>query len=126
MTVSEIIQKQKEIYTLLAERRLKESFEKLNLLVTPLQDWQSTDKLNEMETSYRYMIQYMLDGAEDPERKKIYDQLVISSYRLTDPCHRPVAYKRIYVFLLQPSPLSGQPPRIHAGSRFRKMRQRYQ
>lgn len=47
MTVSEIIQKQKEIYTLLAERRLKESFEKLNLLVTPLQDWQSTDKLNE-------------------------------------------------------------------------------
>lgn len=84
MTVSEIIQKQKEIYTLLAERRLKESFERLNLLVTPLQDWQSTDKLNEMETSYRYMIQYMLDGAEDPERKKIYDQLVISSYRLTD------------------------------------------
>lgn len=126
MTVSEIIQKQKEIYTLLAERRLKESFEKLNLLVTPLQDWQSTDKLNEMETSYRYMIQYMLDGAGRSGKKKNIrpaSHIVIPADR---PCHRPVAYKRIYVFLLQPSPLSGQPPRIHAGSRFRKMRQRYQ
>ena len=40
--------------------------------------------MNEMETSYRYMIQYMLDGVEDPERKSIYDHMVLTAYVLTD------------------------------------------
>ena len=69
---------------LLAERRLKDAFGKLAVLVTELQDWLSRDKLNEMEMSYKYMIQYMLDGVEDPERKRIYDHLVVSAYALTD------------------------------------------
>ncbi len=84
MITTEIIKRQREIYDLLAERRLKDVFGKLASLVDELQDWQSRDKLNEMETSYRYMIQYMLDGVEDPERKRIYDHLVLSAYTLTD------------------------------------------
>ncbi len=84
MTTTEINKEQREIYNLLAERRLKEAFGKLTGWVAELQDWQSHDKLTEMETSYRYMIQYMLDGADDPERKRIYDHLVLSAYKLTD------------------------------------------
>ena len=76
MITTEITKLQYDIYGLLAERRLKDAFGKLALLVNELQDWVSRDKLNEMETSYRYMIQYMLDGVEDPERKSIYDHLV--------------------------------------------------
>lgn len=70
MITTEITKLQYDIYGLLAERRLKDAFGKLALLVNELQDWVSRDKLNEMETSYRYMIQYMLDGVGDPERKK--------------------------------------------------------
>ncbi|HIX27683.1 MAG TPA: tetratricopeptide repeat protein [Candidatus Barnesiella excrementigallinarum] len=84
MITNEIIKLQYEIYSLLAERRLKDAFGKLAILVEEQQDWLSRDKLNEMETSYRYMIQYMLDGVEDPERKSIYDHLVVSAYELTD------------------------------------------
>ena len=84
MITTEITKLQYDIYGLLAERRLKDAFGKLALLVNELQDWVSRDKLNEMETSYRYMIQYMLDGVEDPERKSIYDHLVLSAYVLTD------------------------------------------
>ena len=80
MITTEITKLQYDIYGLLAERRLKDAFGKLALLVNELQDWVSRDKLNEMETSYRYMIQYMLDGVEDPERKSIYDHLVLSAY----------------------------------------------
>ena len=84
MITTEIAKQQYEIYTLLAERRLKDAFGKLAVLITELQDWLSRDKLNEMEMSYKYMIQYMLDGVEDPERKRIYDHLVVSAYALTD------------------------------------------
>ena len=86
MITTEITKLQYDIYGLLAERRLKDAFGKLALLVNELQDWVSRDKLNEMETSYRYMIQYMLDGVEDPERKSIYDHLVLSAYRLNSMC----------------------------------------
>ncbi len=84
MTITDINREQHEIYNLLAERRLKEAFGKLSAWVTELQEWQCHDKLTELETSYRYMIQYMLDGADDPERKSIYDHLVLSAYQLTD------------------------------------------
>ena len=84
MITTEIIKLRNEIYKLLAERRLKDAFGKLAILVGELQDWLSRDKLNEMEMSYKYMIQYMLDGVEDPERKRIYDHLVLSAYTLTD------------------------------------------
>ena len=84
MTAKDIAQQQQEIYRLLSSRRLKDSFGKLSALIAILQDWKSQDKLNELETSYQYMIRYMLDGAEDPARKRIYDHLILSAYRLTD------------------------------------------
>ncbi len=84
MITTEITKLQNEIYELLAGRRLKDAFGKLAILANELQDWLSLDKLNEMEMSYKYMIQYMLDGVEDPERKRIYGHLVLSAYTLTD------------------------------------------
>ena len=84
MITTEIAKQQYETYALLAERRLKDAFGKLAVLITELQDWLSRDKLNEMETAYKYMIQYMLDGVDDPERKRIYDHLGVAAYVLTD------------------------------------------
>lgn len=84
MTSKEIKNRQKKIYNLLTDRRLKEAFGILSELIAILQDGHISDKLNEIETSYKYMIRYMLDGFNDPERKKIYDKLVLSTYNLTD------------------------------------------
>ncbi|MCH5328078.1 MAG: hypothetical protein J1E02_03570, partial [Coprobacter sp.] len=84
MTTKEITDIQNNIYRLLSERRLKEAFGLLGQLMTVLKDWQISESLNEMETSYKYMIRYMLDGFNDPERKRIYDSLVLSTYQLTD------------------------------------------
>ena len=68
-----------EIYKLLQERRLKEAFVLLKLLADTLQQWTFNDKLSEIETSYRYMIQYMLDGFQDPQRAQIYNRLILSA-----------------------------------------------
>lgn len=74
----------KKIYDLLQERRLKEAFVLLKLLADALQQWAFNDKLSEIETSYRYMIQYMLDGFQDPKRAQIYNGLILSAYTLAD------------------------------------------
>ena len=47
MITTEITKLQYDIYGLLAERRLKDAFGKLALLVNELQDWVSRDKLND-------------------------------------------------------------------------------
>lgn len=58
-------------------------------LTARLQDWNSDEELATIETSYRYMIQYMLDGVKDPERMQVYNHLIVSAYRLTDAiCER--------------------------------------
>ncbi len=84
MKPKQIAEKQTQIYKLLSERRLKEAFALLRELAVESNSWQCSEQLNQLETSYRYMIQYMLDGFHDPERTSIYNQLVLSAYSLVD------------------------------------------
>lgn len=84
MTNSQIEHTRQELYKYLSERRLKESFGLLNQWKDMLQNWDFTRRLEEMESSYQYMIKYMLDGFHDPERTSIYNKLILSAYALTD------------------------------------------
>ena len=84
MTVKEIINTQQEIYRLLAKKQIKKVFELLSELSSVLQDWTVNEKLNELETSYKYMLQYMFEGIEDPEREQVYRNLISSLFTLTD------------------------------------------
>ena len=85
MTNTEIETSYRGILSLLEEKRLKEAFCKTAELAALLPDeWQITDKLSELESSYRYMIQYMLDGLNDPNRQTFYNSLLLSAYMLAD------------------------------------------
>ena len=85
MTNTEIETSYRGILSLLEEKRLKEVFCKTAELAALLPDeWQITDKLSELESSYRYMIQYMLDGLNDPNRQTFYNSLLLSAYTLAD------------------------------------------
>lgn len=85
MTNTEIETSYRGILSLLEEKRLKEAFYKTAELAALLPDkWQITDKLSELESSYRYMIQYMLDGLNDPNRQTFYNSLLLSAYMLAD------------------------------------------
>lgn len=79
-----VIEKRNEIYGLLGERRLREAFVSLRKLLIPLQQWDLSESLVEIERSYQFMIRYMLDGVHDPERDRVYHKLVLSAYGLTD------------------------------------------
>lgn len=84
MLSKEIIEAQQYIYDALQHRHLQRAFARLRSLLGVLQEWDVETKLNELETSYRYMIQYMLDGVDDPIRPQVYNRLVTATYNLTD------------------------------------------
>ena len=84
MQSKEVATTRQAIYNALNNKHLQEVFAHLRLLTAHLQEWNIDTKLNELETSYRYMIQYMLDGIEDPSRKQVYNHLITNTYTLTD------------------------------------------
>lgn len=72
------------ITQLLHRHRLKEAIEELAFLSTTLQDWQLRSDIEELQTAYSYMLQYMKQGVEDPNRKDLYQKLTQKAYKLKD------------------------------------------
>ena len=84
MLSKEVDTARQEIYTALQQRHLQSAFARIHNLSANLQEWSIDAKLKELETSYRYMIQYMIEGVDDPERKQVYNYLINTTYHITD------------------------------------------
>ncbi len=84
MLPRKIAESQQYIYEALQQCHLQKAFARLRSLSSQLQEWDVDSKLDELETSYRYMIQYMLDGIDDPERNQIHNRLITATYNITD------------------------------------------
>lgn len=77
----------------LATRRLKPAFDKLEELIKQsglvayLDDWRN------LEQTYHYMLQYTVEGIQDPERQKVYQKLIISTFHLVDKIYDEIRTK---------------------------------
>lgn len=84
MTDREIQSNWHKVTDLLSVKRLKEALDTLHPLVADLSLGEWTRELEELDTTYRYMLSYTVDGIPDPGRAKIYQKLVSRIYRLND------------------------------------------
>lgn len=84
MNSQEILTLKKEILLHLSKRQLKNVFASLAKLTVNIQDWKISETLSEQETNYKYMLHYLFEGVEDPERDNVYRNLLRSLYELTD------------------------------------------
>ncbi len=90
-----------EIYFCLSERKLKPAFDLLGNLITNYQLVQYADECRNLEQTYHYMLQYTVDGANDPERQKVYRRLIVSVYVLADKIYEALRLKFSSSFLYQ-------------------------
>lgn len=72
------------IRTLLEEKRLKEALMQLESLLWQCPDWELRTRLEQLQTSYKYMLEYMKQGANDPERWNVYRKLVADTWEIAD------------------------------------------
>lgn len=84
MNNREISVLKQRIYTCLSKRQLKDAFESLTQLVVNTQDWKISETLNELENNYKFMLHYIFEGVNDPEREKVYNNLTRQMYEITD------------------------------------------
>ena len=64
--------------------KLKDVFALLTSMCEMGGDYQLQEELDSMKTSYNYMMQYMEQGMEDPERNTIYDEMHYKAYNLAE------------------------------------------
>ena len=64
------------------KKELKNAFDSIKELADKLQNWKVTDKLNELNNNYKYMLHYLIEGNVDPEQDKIYEKLIKDTYKL--------------------------------------------
>ncbi len=72
------------ICTLLENKRLKEALTQLESLLWQCPDWNLRARLEQVQTSYKYMLDYMKQGANDPERWNLHRKMVTDTWEIAD------------------------------------------
>ncbi|MBR5118064.1 MAG: tetratricopeptide repeat protein [Muribaculaceae bacterium] len=84
MDKSDISKYKKLINQLLDSRQLVLALKNLKTMVDDSQQWELSEELKQLTTSYHYMLQYMSQGVLDPQRDSILAQIFADAYLLTD------------------------------------------
>lgn len=83
MTTKEVATIYKQILASISKGKLKLAFEKTSELNAELKSVSITDKLNAMQENYKFMLQYFVTGAQDPERKLLLNKLIAQLFTLS-------------------------------------------
>ena len=85
MSVEEDIKKRaKHIRELLLQAHLKEALELIQNQMSGVTDWSASSRFEDIDRSYRYMLQYYSQGSPDEHRSEVYRQLVRRALLLND------------------------------------------
>ncbi|MDP2855794.1 MAG: hypothetical protein Q8N90_01575, partial [bacterium] len=84
MNEKEILSSTRRIHDLLSVKRLKEAMTDLQpmLIDAGVNSW--IEELEQIDTTYRFMLEYTVKGIQDPERQKVYRKIVADVYELSD------------------------------------------
>ena len=84
MSPTDINKRREIIYSYIEKKQLKSAIENVKQLTDIQQNWSVSEKLTELETNYKFMLHYLVEGKGDPQQDKIYVKLFRDIYILTD------------------------------------------
>lgn len=84
MSSTNIYKKVEAVHRFIENKQLKNAIDGVKELIAMHQSWPISEKISELETNYKFMLHYLIEGKEDPEQKKIYEKLIRGIYTITD------------------------------------------
>ena len=78
------IKQQQYINTCIEAYRLQEAIDQLKSMAQEQQNWIISEKISEIDTHYRYMLHYFVEGLNDPDQRRVYQKLIQELYSLSD------------------------------------------
>ncbi|MDE6093611.1 MAG: hypothetical protein K2F61_02380, partial [Muribaculaceae bacterium] len=77
-----------KINALTADRHFHEAFSNLHALTEAAMQWDLTEKANDLERTYRYLLQYAMAGTDDPSRRETLQEIAEGIMSVVDQCTR--------------------------------------
>ena len=93
MNTSQIHATYKSALHFLALGQVKKAFDKTKELVLELQLGEYSDRLEDLQQNYRYLLQYYISGVEDPQRKSVYNKLIAKVFSLDSDLREELLYR---------------------------------
>ncbi|HDR51112.1 MAG TPA: hypothetical protein ENN90_05740, partial [Mariniphaga anaerophila] len=90
MTEQELKKTYTEICRNLSSRRLKPAFDRIGKLIAENGLGMYSDEYHNLEETYHFMLQYTVEGTQDPERQKVYRKLIVSVFELADKVNEAI------------------------------------
>lgn len=83
-SMNRVIDQHREIVSLISNRRVKTSLDTLRSMIERSGQGRFYDEFDSLSLTYKNMLRYTIDGVNDPERDKIYHNLLKSILHLAD------------------------------------------
>ncbi len=77
----------------LAMGQVKSAYEKTKSLVNELQVGEYSDRLENLQQNYNFILQYFVAGVEDPQRKLVYNKLISKLFVLNSELREELLYR---------------------------------
>lgn len=90
MSISNIKENQAAIEKALSEKRIKDALSLLGTLTKAHHGSHLIDEHYNLEFTYKSMLKYTVEGVNDPERQKVYNNILVSCYQLSDELARAI------------------------------------
>ena len=84
MTLTQAKKEYSSAINFIEKGEIKNAFDKLKSMADELQNWSVIDKIDGLETNYKYMIHYFVEGKKDPEQKNVYYHMIRDLYLIAD------------------------------------------
>ncbi len=72
-----------------------------NELISVQHNWVFTEKITELQTHYRYMLHYLIEGEKDPKQQAIYDSFIRDIYSLADDVSEQLLLRNSPLFFFE-------------------------
>lgn len=76
MSKNNILSQRNRIVNFIEQKRLREAFVELKHISDGAMAWEISDEIMRLEESYKLMLSYATQGADDPSRASLYDNIV--------------------------------------------------
>lgn len=84
MSRNNILSQRNRIVNFIEQKRLREAFVELKHISDGAMAWEISDEIMRLEESYKLMLGYATQGADDPSRASLYDSIVSDMLLLLD------------------------------------------
>ncbi|MGI6073464.1 MAG: tetratricopeptide repeat protein [Fermentimonas sp.] len=78
------MQKYSDIELLIQNNQIKDAIDLIKSIISKHQNWALTERINKVETDYRYMLKYITAGKHDPDKQKVYFNLIRNIFAIYD------------------------------------------